>query len=81
MKGPKDQGELVERRTKKGCTFYGCANYPSCDFTTWSRPLEIKCPSCGGLVVAEKDNKAKCLDCEWRGEAPALPEPVAAAST
>ena len=75
VKCPQDQGELVERRTKKGRTFYGCANYPSCDFTTWSRPLEIKCPSCGGLVVAEKDNKAKCVACEWRGEQPAPPEP------
>jgi DNA topoisomerase-1 len=75
VKCPQDQGELVERRTKKGRTFYGCANYPACDFTTWSRPLEIKCPSCGGLVVAERDNMAKCVACEWRGEQPAPPEP------
>ncbi len=75
VKCPKDQGELVERRTKRGRTFYGCANYPKCDFTTWSRPLETPCPNCGGLVVAEKDNKVKCLDCEWRGEQPAPPEP------
>ncbi len=79
VKCPKDQGDLVERRTKRGRTFYGCANYPKCDFTTWSRPLEMPCPSCGGLVVAEKDNKAKCVDCEWRGEAPAPPEPQPAA--
>ncbi|MDP9180487.1 MAG: type I DNA topoisomerase [Chloroflexota bacterium] len=77
VKCPRDQGELVERRTKRGRTFYGCANYPKCDFTTWSRPLETPCPNCGGLVVAEKDNKAKCLDCEWRGEAPATaPQPA-----
>jgi DNA topoisomerase-1 len=77
VKCPKDQGELVERRTKRGRIFYGCANYPKCDFTTWSRPLETPCPNCGGLVVAEKDNKAKCLDCEWRGEAPAAtPQPA-----
>ncbi|HEY8768559.1 MAG TPA: type I DNA topoisomerase [Dehalococcoidia bacterium] len=77
VKCPKDQGELVERRTKRGRTFYGCANYPKCDFTTWSRPLETPCLNCGGLVVAEKDNKAKCLDCEWRGEAPATaPQPA-----
>jgi DNA topoisomerase-1 len=77
VKCPRDQGELVERRTKRGRTFYGCANYPKCDFTTWSRPLETPCPNCGGLVVAEKDNRAKCLDCEWRGEAPATaPQPA-----
>ncbi len=75
VKCPRDQGDVVERRTKRGRIFYGCANYPNCDFTTWSRPFDMPCPSCGSLVVAEKDNKAKCVDCDWRGEAPAPPEP------
>ncbi|MEO8457213.1 MAG: type I DNA topoisomerase [Chloroflexota bacterium] len=75
VKCPRDQGDIVERRTKRGRTFFGCANYPACDFTTWSRPFDMPCPSCGSLVVAEKDNKAKCVDCEWRGEAPAPPAP------
>ena len=69
-KCPKTGGEILERRTKKGRTFYGCADYPKCDFTTWSRPFPKPCPDCGKLIVAEKDNKAKCTECDWRGEAP-----------
>jgi DNA topoisomerase-1 len=38
VKCPKCGGELVERRTKKGRLFYGCSNYPNCDFATWQRP-------------------------------------------
>jgi DNA topoisomerase-1 len=71
---PKDGGDLLERRTKRGRTFYGCSNYPKCDFTTWSRPLPQPCPNCGGLVVAEREGKARCTACEWRGDAAARPE-------
>ena len=70
VKCPKTGGELLERRTKKGRTFYGCADYPKCDFTTWSRPFTQPCPDCGKLIVADKDDKAKCTECDWRGEAP-----------
>jgi DNA topoisomerase-1 len=65
---PKDGGDLLERRSKRGRTFYGCSNYPKCDFTTWTRPLAQPCPNCGGLLTAERDGKAKCTACEWRGE-------------
>jgi DNA topoisomerase-1 len=75
VKCPKDGGDIAERRTKRGRTFYGCANYPKCDFTTWSRPLESPCPNCSGLIVADKDNKAKCTNCEWKGEQPEAPAP------
>ena len=68
---PKDGGEIVEKRSKRGRTFYGCANYPNCDFTTWSRPLQPPCPSCGGLIVAAGRDKAKCTQCDWSGETPA----------
>ncbi len=75
---PKDGGEILERRSRKGRMFYGCANYPKCDFTTWTRPLPEKCPNCGGLITAERDGKAKCSACDWRGEAPqpATPAPA-----
>jgi DNA topoisomerase-1 len=74
VKCPKDGGDVVERRTKRGRTFYGCANYPSCDFTSWTRPFETPCPSCGGLIVADKDNQAKCTNCQWKGPQPEVPE-------
>ena len=37
---PKDGGEIIERKTKKGRVFYGCANYPNCDWTSWKKPLQ-----------------------------------------
>ncbi len=48
---PVDGGALVERRSKRGRIFYGCANYPQCRFSIWKRPLPEKCPRCGSLMV------------------------------
>ncbi|HUF54511.1 MAG TPA: type I DNA topoisomerase [Dehalococcoidia bacterium] len=77
VKCPKTGGDLVERRTRRGRTFYGCADYPKCDFTTWAKPFPDPCPNCGKLIVADKDNMAKCTECDWRGPAPATtPEPA-----
>ena len=76
VKCPKDGGDIAERRSRRGRTFYGCANYPKCDFTTWNRPLPQPCPDCAGLLTADRDGKAKCTACAWRGEAPAAaPQP------
>jgi DNA topoisomerase-1 len=61
---PKDQGDIVERKTRKGRTFYGCANYPNCDFTSWKLPLARPCPECGGMLVVANKNQAQCLQCE-----------------
>jgi DNA topoisomerase-1 len=44
---------IVERRSKKGRVFYGCANYPRCDFVSWDRVVPERCPACGGVVVAK----------------------------
>ena len=46
-------GEIVERRTRRGRTFYGCTNYPSCTFTTWKRPVRENCPQCGAFLVEQ----------------------------
>ena len=70
VKCPRDGGEIVERRSRRGKPFFGCANYPACDFVLWSRPLRQPCPACGGLIVAERDGKAKCTACSWRGDEP-----------
>jgi len=61
---PKDSGEIIERKTKKGRVFYGCANYPNCDWTSWKKPLKQPCPQCGGLLVIANKNHAVCTKCE-----------------
>jgi DNA topoisomerase-1 len=61
---PKDHGDLVERKTRKGRTFYGCVNYPACDFTSWKRPLAAPCPKCGGMLVITNKREAQCLSCQ-----------------
>jgi DNA topoisomerase-1 len=48
------EGEIVERRSKRGRTFYGCNRYPDCDFVAWGRPLQEKCPDCGSSYLIEK---------------------------
>jgi len=51
---PKCQGAVVERRTKRGKKFFGCENYPACDFTTWDAPLAEKCSQCGAFMVRHR---------------------------
>ena len=53
VKCPKDGGMIVERKSRKGRTFYGCANYPKCDFVSWDRVVPEPCPVCGSYVVAK----------------------------
>ncbi len=77
-------GELVEKRARKGNTFYGCSNYPKCKFTSANKPLAEKCPTCGGEYLVEKNLKAgpviACPNKECDYERPA-PPPEAAATT
>ncbi len=61
---PLDGGEIVERRTRKGRIFFGCANYPTCEFTSWKRPIATPCPNCGGTLVVANKNFAQCMKCE-----------------
>ncbi len=56
-------GELVEKRTRRGRLFYSCARYPECDFATWQRPLPEPCPRCGGVLTEVGRGEAKCLQC------------------
>lgn len=75
---PKDGGEIAERRSKKrGKAFYGCENYPSCDFVVWDKPVKEACPECGYLGAEAKSKASrghyrKCLKCgnEWDVAAP-----------
>ena len=50
-------GQIVERRSRRGRTFFGCSHYPKCDFVTWYRPVAESCPSCGRPYVLEKVTK------------------------
>jgi DNA topoisomerase-1 len=52
------EGEIVERRSKRGKTFYGCSRYPDCDFVAWGKPIPEKCPDCGSSFLIEKFLKA-----------------------
>jgi DNA topoisomerase-1 len=78
VKCPKDGGEIAERRSKKrGKAFYGCENYPSCDYVCWDKPVLETCPDCGYAGAEAKASKArgsyrKCLKCgnEWDVVAP-----------
>ena len=54
---PKDGGDIVERKSKRGRVFYGCNNYPDCDFTLWNRPLAETCPTCSAPFLVEKITK------------------------
>ena len=47
-------GAVVQKRSKKGKTFYGCENYPNCNFVSWDMPIEEKCPKCGAYMVLKR---------------------------
>jgi DNA topoisomerase-1 len=57
-------GDVVERRSKKGRTFFGCSRYPECDFVSWNKPVETSCPRCGSYMVEMgKKGQIKCPAC------------------
>ncbi|AAO35826.1 DNA topoisomerase I [Clostridium tetani E88] len=58
VKCPKCHGEIVLKKSKKGRKFYGCSNYPKCDFVSWFEPVERKCDVCGNYMV-KRYTKAK----------------------
>jgi DNA topoisomerase-1 len=57
VKCPKDGGDLTQKRSKKGRTFYACTNYPKCDFALWDRPVAKPCPQCHAPFLVEKYSK------------------------
>ena len=72
VKCPKcKEGEVIERRSRKGRTFYGCDQYPKCDFVSWDKPLADPCPSCKSLLVEKRTRKKvtiKCTECDYKKE-------------
>jgi DNA topoisomerase-1 len=68
VKCPEDNGEIVERKTKKGKIFFSCSNYPTCKFATWDRPVPQECPRCGaGILVERRTKKGEFLVCLKKG--------------
>jgi DNA topoisomerase-1 len=57
IKCPKDGGDIVERRSKKGRQFWSCTNYPKCKFASWYKPAARQCPECGSEFLLEKRDK------------------------
>ena len=71
-KCPECGSELVEKLSKKKRTFYGCSNYPNCQFAINLKPLPQPCPKCGGLLTLYRKKWSKCSKCEYKGK---IPEP------
>ncbi len=65
MKCPKCDGVIVERKTKRGKIFYGCNRYPKCDFASWDKPLDKRCPKCNDVLVLQKNGVA-CHSCDYK---------------
>ncbi len=51
------KGNIVQRRSKKGRTFFGCDHFPECEYITWARPLPENCPSCGAFLQEKRTKK------------------------
>jgi DNA topoisomerase-1 len=75
------QGQIIEKKSKKGRVFYSCSRYPDCDFSLWEKPVPLPCPRCGGLMTVmgrtqrqDGAQKVKCTRCghvdEWDGKVP-----------
>lgn len=65
---PKCGGKLVKKISKKGKKFYGCSNYPECDFAAPGIPTGEKCPECGGYIISGIRGRKYCMnsDCPTR---------------
>ena len=68
------EGELVEKRTRRGRIFFSCSRYPECEFATWQRPLPQPCPNCGGMLTEAGRSEAKCIECGGTFPRPENPE-------
>jgi DNA topoisomerase-1 len=64
-------GQVVEKRSRRGKIFYGCSRYPECDFATWYKPVDAVCPSCGNPYMEERESRTdgpflRCPVCKER---------------
>ena len=68
VKCPQDGGDLAQKRTKKGRTFYACSNYPKCEYAIWDRPVNKPCPNCHAAFLIEKYSKQAGTSVQCRNE-------------
>ena len=66
-KCPRCGGDVIEKKTRKGASFYGCSNYPDCNFMTWDAPSDEVCPRCGKSLFRRRGNVLYCPDTEGCG--------------
>ncbi len=55
-------GKVIEKKSKRGYAFYGCGNYPDCNFMTWDKPTDDICPQCGKSLFKRKGGLLVCLN-------------------
>ena len=60
------EGEIIERKSKRGVIFYGCNKYPDCDFVLWNEPTGEKCPDCGSLLTKRILKSGEVIECSNR---------------
>jgi DNA topoisomerase-1 len=68
---PGCDGDVVEKKTKRGKSFWGCSRYPKCDYASWYKPVAKSCPQCGASPMVEKDSRKygphlQCTECKYR---------------
>ncbi|MGM7720359.1 type I DNA topoisomerase [uncultured Metabacillus sp.] len=66
-----EDGMIVERKSKKRRIFYGCSNYPGCEFLSWDKPIARSCPKCNNMLVEKKLKKGvqvQCMECDYKEE-------------
>lgn len=64
-------GDVVERKSKKNRIFYGCSNYPECEFISWDKPIGRDCPKCNHYLVEKKKGRSSqvtCSNCDYKEE-------------
>ena len=64
---PKCGGNVIQKKSRKGRVFFGCSNYPNCDFVTWDEPLKDHCPKCGKSLFKKRAGVIYCPnpDCDY----------------
>lgn len=68
------EGNIIQRRTKRGKIFYSCSKYPKCEFALWQKPTGEKCPKCDSLITATPKGKENCSNKECKKKTPETAE-------